>query len=214
MSSTEKFRTKNAECGSETTRFHKINSPKAFCPRGTGTDEHRSQKPELTVTPNHTNEGKRQNAERLSPLYQEGMSRRDRGVSISNTECGMRDAEVRSEKGNVISGKYQHAVVILNAAIATRNPEPVTRNSFTTKGTNNRRKLRVGDSTAIAWGIKKKNSDVKPQKALNSLKILYYLSLSVFSVVKNFCSAFSTNPAVDFRYEISFTLRGEKCDMI
>jgi len=31
----------------------------------------------------------------------------------------------------------------------------------------------------------------KPQKALNSLKILYYLSLSalsVFSVAKNFCS--------------------------
>jgi len=39
--------------------------------------------------------------------------------------------------------------------------------------------------------VRKKNSDVKPQKALNSLKILYYsfLSvLSVLSVVKNSCS--------------------------
>ena len=46
--------------------------------------------------------------------------------------------------------------------------------------------MRVGDSPAIAWGIRKKNSDVKPQKTLNSLKILHYSflsALSVFSVV-------------------------------
>ena len=61
------------------------------------------------------------NAELLSPLYQEGMSRRDRGVFISNTKLGMRDAEVRNEKGNVISGKYQHAVILYRKNIAGQN---------------------------------------------------------------------------------------------
>ena len=52
-------------------------------------------------------------------------------------------------------------------------------------------KNRVGDSPAIARGIRKKNSYVKPQKTLSSLKILHYSflsALSVFSVVKNSCS--------------------------
>ena len=49
-------------------------------------------------------------------------------------------------------------------------------------------KNRVGDSPAIAREIRKKNSDVKPQKTLSSLKILYYLFLSALSVVKNSCS--------------------------
>jgi len=50
--------------------------------------------------------------------------------------------------------------------------------SETTKNTKKRRILMV----------RKKNSDVKPQNTLNSLKILYYSSLSVISVVKNSCS--------------------------
>jgi len=39
----------------------------------------------------------------------------------------------------------------------------------------------------MEW-LRKKNSDVKPQKTLSSLKILYHSFLSVLSVVKNSCS--------------------------
>ena len=52
-----------------------------------------------------------QNAEPLSPLYQEGMSRRDRGVFIADTECGMQSAEETTNHTNKAKGGTRNAFV-------------------------------------------------------------------------------------------------------
>ena len=138
----------------------------------------------------NNSEFRMRNAELLSPLYQEGMSRRDRGVFISNTKRGMQNAELPA----------LNELNDLNWSFVIAGSETTRQSNFNHKGHEGRKEekiMMVGDSTATAWGIRKKNLGFNHRLTQINTRLKFYKTPFSFCVnlVKScgFISKFKIN---------------------